>query len=150
MTRRIHPTDDADAAPARTADGADPGADADAPETAAVGGDPPGTDGAGEAAAPATASRPVVVPETAVPPGETPAAVCPYCDRPFRTVRRCDLHVGAVHPDVCGPDERAAYEAAHEAESDDLFVFHLKVLFALGAVYAAFIVTAVIAFSVAG
>lgn len=91
-----------------------------------------------------------VVPETAVPAGETPALVCPYCERPFRTVRRGRLHVGEVHAGECTDDERAAYEAARESESDDLFLYHLKVLFAIGSVYAAFVVVAVIAFSLAG
>ena len=95
-----------------------------------------------------TDPRPLA-PETSVPPGETPAAVCPYCERPFRTARRRALHVGEAHPE-CDPGERAAYEAAREAEADELFVFHLKVLFALGAAYAAFVVTAVVAFSLAG
>lgn len=84
-------------------------------------------------------------PETFVPPGETPAAVCPYCDRPFRSVRRRELHVCEAHD--CTPEEQDAYEAAREQETDELFVFHLKVVFALGAVYAAFIVASIVAFS---
>jgi hypothetical protein len=87
-------------------------------------------------------------PDFDVPPDDPPEAVCPYCERPFRTARQRDLHVGQRHDAT--DDERAAYEAALESEEDDLFVFHLKVLFALGAVYAAFIVLAVIAFSLAG
>jgi hypothetical protein len=87
-------------------------------------------------------------PDLHVPDDETPAAVCPYCERPFRTARRCTLHVGDSHD--CTPEERAAYEEAFEDESDDLFVFHLKVLFALGSIYAAFVVLAVVAFSLAG
>lgn len=80
-------------------------------------------------------------PETAVPDGETPAARCPYCDRPFRTERLRALHVGEVHADVCTDTERGAYDEAYEAESDELFVFHLKVMAALvlltfGLVYA--------------
>lgn len=88
-------------------------------------------------------------PETSVPPGEAPAAVCPYCERPFRTERQHALHVGETHPD-CRQEERDAYQREVESESDDLFRFHLKVLFTLGAVYAAFIVVGVVAFSVAG
>lgn len=87
------------------------------------------------------------VPETSVPAEATPS-VCPYCERPFSTDRQRALHVGEVHSDRS--DERAAYERAREAEADELFVFHLKVLFALGAVYAAFVVASVVAFSVAG
>lgn len=83
-------------------------------------------------------------PETFVPPGETPAA-CPYCGRPFRSVRRRELHVCEAHD--CTAEERDAYEAARAQEADDLFLFHLKVVFALGAVYAAFIVASIVAFS---
>ncbi|WP_224332783.1 DUF7410 domain-containing protein [Haloprofundus halobius] len=101
-----------------------------------------------------------LVPETFVPPGEKPVAVCPYCERPFKTERRCTLHVGEVHPDSDGahvsatsrddPILRERYEAASEAEAEELFLFHLKVFVALGAVYAAFIVLAIVAFSLAG
>ena len=91
--------------------------------------------------------QPSLVPETSVPPGESPPAVCPYCERPFRSERQRTLHVGEVHSD-CTDAERAAYDEAVTEENDDLFVFHLKVFFALGAVYAAFIVAAIVAFSV--
>jgi hypothetical protein len=86
-------------------------------------------------------------PDVSVPDDEQPA-VCPHCGRPFPTARQVDLHVGERHDP--SEAERAAYEAAHEDEEDDLFLFHLKVLFALGAVYAAFVVLAVVAFSLAG
>ncbi|WP_224447770.1 DUF7410 domain-containing protein [Haloprofundus salilacus] len=89
-----------------------------------------------------------VVPETSVPPGENPVAVCPFCKRPFRAERQCTLHVGEVHLE--SNSGRSDYEAAVEAEAEELFVFHLKVFFALGAVYAAFIILAIIAFSLAG
>lgn len=88
---------------------------------------------------------PPPAPETAVPPDDRPS-VCPHCDRPFRTERQRALHVGERHD--CDDDERAAYETARAAESDDLFVFHLKVFFALGGIYAASIVVAIVAFSV--
>ena len=95
-----------------------------------------------------TASR--IDPETAVPEGETPAMRCPYCGRPFARRRHGVLHVVEVHPDRATEAERDAYDAAHDEESDDLFVYHLKVMFALGALYAAFIISAVVAFSIAG
>ncbi|WP_318567066.1 DUF7410 domain-containing protein [Salinigranum marinum] len=91
-----------------------------------------------------------VVPETLVPDGETPVTTCPYCDRPFARRRHGVLHVVEAHPDRASEAERAAYDDAHEEESNDLFVYHLKVMFALGALYAAFVISAVIAFSVAG
>jgi hypothetical protein len=91
-----------------------------------------------------------VVPETAVPPDETPRATCPYCERPFTRRRHAALHVVEAHPDRATDSEREAYEATLEEESDDLFVYHLKVMFALGALYAAFVIASIVAFSIAG
>lgn len=73
---------------------------------------------------------------TAVPPDETPAAVCPYCDRPFADGGLQALHVGERHDDVWSEAEQAAYGSAHEDESDDLFFYHLRVIAALAVVYA--------------
>ncbi|WP_148415723.1 hypothetical protein [Haloferax sp. KTX1] len=87
-----------------------------------------------------------VVPETAVPDGETATATCPYCDRPFRRERLRDLHVGAAHEGL-SDGEIAAYEAAVEAEAEDLFVYHLKVAGALGMVFTALFLLAVVGFS---
>jgi hypothetical protein len=89
-------------------------------------------------------------PETAVPDGESPEATCPYCERPFRRERFQVLHVVEEHPDRATVRERESYEAVLDEESDDLFVYHLKVLFALGALYAAFIISSIVAFSIAG
>ncbi|WP_058827818.1 hypothetical protein [Haloferax sp. Q22] len=88
----------------------------------------------------------VVVPETAVAAGETAAATCPYCDRPFRRERLRDLHVGDAHEGL-DDAETAAYEAAVEAEDEDLFVYHLKVAGALGVVFTALFLLAVVGFS---
>lgn len=74
-------------------------------------------------------------PETAVPPGEEPE-VCPYCERPFRTAEGLALHVGERHPEVQTEAERAAHESAREAEGDELFMYHLRVIAALGVLYA--------------
>jgi len=62
------------------------------------------------------------------------AAVCPYCDRPFAAASARDLHVGEVHDAVRSAAEAAAYERAREAERDDLFYYHLRVVAALGVV----------------
>jgi len=74
--------------------------------------------------------------ETLVRDDETPAVVCPHCGRPFAEAAARDLHVGETHADDCSDAEREAYEAAHEAERDDLFYFHIKVVAALGVLYA--------------
>ena len=69
-------------------------------------------------------------PPTAVPPDQTPA-VCPYCERPFARKHLRDLHVGEAHADAASEAERTAYDAVYELESDDLFVYHLKVVAAI-------------------
>jgi hypothetical protein len=73
---------------------------------------------------------------TDVPPGETPAAACPYCDRPFADGGLKALHVGERHDDAWSEAEQAAYESAREDESDELFFYHLRVIAALAVVYA--------------
>jgi hypothetical protein len=88
---------------------------------------PPEPDGDVDAAA--------AVPETAVPPGETPAARCRHCGRPFPDEEGWALHVGEVHPEAVDAAEREAYEAADAAERDELFVYHMKVVVALGLLY---------------
>jgi uncharacterized C2H2 Zn-finger protein len=78
--------------------------------------------------------------EVRVPDGETPAR-CPYCARPFRTERLRALHLGDVHAADCTDDQRRDYEDAKEAEREDLFLFHLKVVAALVAMYAVFLLS---------
>ncbi len=80
----------------------------------------------------------VPVPETDAADVEDPAR-CPYCNRPFRTERLRDLHVGEVHPRACTDEEYAAYEAAFEDEKDDMFTFHMKIVVTLGLLFFAFV-----------
>ncbi|MFB6296393.1 MAG: hypothetical protein ABEH66_06090 [Halobacteriales archaeon] len=74
-------------------------------------------------------------PETELPAGETPAANCPYCDRPFDGKRARDLHVGEHHAGEATQVELDAYDEAREAERDELFMYHVKVVVALGVIY---------------
>jgi hypothetical protein len=98
--------------------------------------DPALPDGTNAPASPASNRDPSVdVPETAVPPGETPAARCRHCGRPFPDEEAWALHVGEVHPDALDDAERDAYETADAAERDELFVYHMKVVVALGLLY---------------
>ena len=83
---------------------------------------------------PADVRRATGVP-TSVPPGEQPAGRCDRCGRPFVEERALALHRGEVH-DSLTDDERAAYEAARDEEADDLFFFHIRVVVALGVMYA--------------
>lgn len=76
-------------------------------------------------------------PETAA--NETAAERCPYCGRPFPSTHLHALHLGEAHPGDCTAAERDAYEDARDAETDELFVFHLKVIAAIGAMWAVFV-----------
>jgi hypothetical protein len=66
--------------------------------------------------------------ETELPEGEEPAARCPHCARPFPTERLRALHVGERHAETASTAEREAHATAREAEADELFVYHLKVI----------------------
>lgn len=85
-------------------------------------------------------------PEFDVPGGETPAASCRHCDRPFRSERALALHLEDVHPDSLDATEAAAAEKAVELERDDLFYYHAKVVGALGALYSITVIVYMIAF----
>lgn len=69
--------------------------------------------------------------DVTVPTEATPAARCPHCDRPFPTERLEALHVGEAHAGDLDAEAVAAYEDAVEAEADELFVFHMKVVVAI-------------------
>lgn len=85
-------------------------------------------------------------PEFDVPAGETPAASCRHCDRPFRSERALALHLEDVHPDALDATEAAAAEKAAELERDDLFYYHAKVVGGLGALYSITVIVYMIAF----
>jgi len=93
-------------------------------------------------------SEPPLTPETSLPERDGDAAVCPYCRRPFVTERQRALHVGERHDAT--PSEERTYEDAREDESDELFRLHLKIVFAVGLLYAASVVAGVVAFSLPG
>jgi len=78
-------------------------------------------------------------PAIEVTDGDDPDEWCPYCDRPFDAERARDLHVGEDHPDEATDEDLAAYELAAEAEDDELFLYHLKVVVAIGLSWTAFV-----------
>ena len=80
-------------------------------------------------------NQPTPEPEINIPHDETPVSQCQYCDRPFQSERASALHLGEVHAGECTAEEKTAYEEAKEAERDDLFYFHMKVVVALGSIY---------------
>jgi hypothetical protein len=66
---------------------------------------------------------------------------CPYCGRPFATEHLHTLHVGERHADAMTDAEREAYEAADDEESENLFIFHIKVMAIITLVTFVFIYT---------
>jgi hypothetical protein len=79
--------------------------------------------------------------EMAVPSDETPSAHCPYCGRPFATEQLCVLHLGDSHQDEWTDMEREEHEDAYKTESDELFIYHLKVIIVLVFTFFAFAYT---------
>lgn len=84
-------------------------------------------------------------PETVVPPDENPPR-CSRCDRPFTTERARNLHLGTRHEDLT-EREQEAYRAARDDEGDELFLYHLKVIAALGGFYAIFVLVYMVVLS---
>jgi hypothetical protein len=60
---------------------------------------------------------------------------CPYCDRPFATTERVDLHVGLEHYEDCTSAEADAFEAAYTAETEAIRLYRLKAVGLLVACY---------------
>jgi hypothetical protein len=72
--------------------------------------------------------------------GASVAFECPYCDRRFARETYRDLHLGGEHEELLDAGERAAYEAAHDAEVEEIRLFRLKALAVLVLVYFGFLV----------
>jgi len=68
-------------------------------------------------------------------------ATCAHCGERFPSARLRDLHRGLEHYAALDGDERAAYEAAYESETDDLRSFRLRALAVLVALYFGFLMT---------
>ena len=72
-------------------------------------------------------------------PDEATTHSCPYCDRPFRTERLRQLHVGLDHPELIDDDERVAFQDAYLDENEEIGLFRLKVLAVLVLIYFSFL-----------
>ena len=75
-----------------------------------------------------TNSAPTTNPVPTDVPADAEPVTCPYCERPFPSERLRSLHLGERHAGDLTAGEREAFETAEEAEIDDLFVYHLKVV----------------------
>lgn len=65
---------------------------------------------------------------------------CAYCGRRFAREEWLTLHRGLDHGDAIDAAEREAFEAAYDAEEDDLRFFRLQALAALVALYFGFLI----------
>lgn len=70
---------------------------------------------------------------------------CAYCGRRFAEDDWLALHRGLEHSDAITPTERAAFEAAYEAEEAELRFFRLQALAALVVLYFGFLVVYAVA-----
>lgn len=73
--------------------------------------------------------------------GPDGAATCSYCGRRFAREEWLALHRGHEHDGRLSPEERAAFEAAHESEERELRRYRLKALGALVLLYFGFLIT---------
>lgn len=94
--------------------------------------------------APSAEDRPA--PAFDVPPGETPVAACPHCGWPFTADRTRHLHEVEVHPELADDEAHERYEAAKDAERDELFYYHARVVGALGGLYSVLVILYMVAF----
>lgn len=78
------------------------------------------------------------MPETA--PDDADHAACPHCGRPFPEDHLLELHLGERHGEALSETDRGTYEEAREREAEELFLFHLKVIAAIGILYSIFVV----------
>jgi hypothetical protein len=79
-------------------------------------------------------------------PADTDADRCPHCGAPFRDEELLALHLGTEHEADLTDEERAVFEDAYEAESEEIRLFRLKALGVLVLLYFGLL----IAFSVFG
>lgn len=75
-----------------------------------------------------------------VPP-DAPAHDCPYCEAVLPEQELLELHVGVEHEDEATDDELEAFEDTFEGESNQVFIYHLKVIVMVVAIYFIFLFT---------
>lgn len=76
-----------------------------------------------------------------VVPEDVDTYVCAYCEAPFADAEFRALHWGLAHREHLSETERAAFEDAYEAESDEIRLFRLKALIVLVSLYFGLLIT---------
>lgn len=74
-------------------------------------------------------------------PADAPTHDCPYCEAVLPTDELLDLHIGVEHEDEASEAELEAYEDTFERESNQVFIYHLKVISLVVAIYFVFLFT---------
>ena len=74
-------------------------------------------------------------------PAGAPAHECPYCDAVLPEEDLLALHVGVDHEDEATEAELEAFEETYERESNQVFIYHLKVISLVVAIYFVFLFT---------
>lgn len=75
-----------------------------------------------------------------VPP-DAPAHECPYCEAVLPERELLELHVGIEHEHDATDDELEAFEDTFEWESNQVFIYHLKVISLVVTIYFVFLFT---------
>jgi hypothetical protein len=70
-----------------------------------------------------------------IPPEDSPATRCGYCEQPFPSTERLALHKGLAHTEQLTVAERDSYENARQEERETLRLIRLKALLALCLLY---------------
>jgi|GEM_PF-2772741 len=89
-------------------------------------------------ATPGDADRPAR--EYDVPP-DAESFDCPYCDVVEPREDLLTLHVGHEHESQASAEELDDFEKTFERESNDVFIYHLKVIVMVVAIYFVFLFT---------
>ena len=74
-------------------------------------------------------------------PADAPSYDCPYCDAVLPEEELLDLHIGVEHEEDASEEELEAFEDTFERESNQVFIYHLKVISLVVAIYFAFLFT---------
>ena len=74
-------------------------------------------------------------------PADAPSYDCPYCDAALPEEDLLDLHIGVEHEDEATEAELEAFEETFERESNQVFIYHLKVISLVVGIYFIFLFT---------
>lgn len=74
-------------------------------------------------------------------PSDAPRHECPYCEAVLPEQELLDLHLGVEHENEASDAELEAFEETFEQESNQVFIYHLKVISLVVTIYFIFLFT---------